>query len=86
MIQLENAIRACGADDSVKVILREIVAALNTLNTARTSVRGDIVIKDESSGVVFRGTDGNYYRQKIDVEGGTVTAIYINLGPKEPAQ
>lgn len=84
IIQLDKPITECNADESVRVILRQIVAALNSLHDGKEQVSKDIVFRDSNVGPVGMGTDGNYYRQVIKTEGEVVSADYVRLGKERP--
>jgi hypothetical protein len=84
IVQLDKAITDCNADESVKILLRQIVSALNALDNGRGQVSKDLVFRDANSGVVGQGTDGNYYRATLTTSGATVSWAFENLGKERP--
>ena len=85
IIQLDTMIEQAKDIDDVKVILRQIVNALNTLSDAKRIARQDLIFKDSTKGPVWIGTDGHYYRGTISVSGGTTTLTLTDLGTNEPS-
>jgi hypothetical protein len=84
IIQLDKSISECSADESVRVILRQIVSALNALHDGKNQSSTDVIFRDANSGPVGIGTDGNYYRGVIKTEGETVSWDFIRLGKERP--
>ena len=73
IIELESAIQQAKSVDELKPLMRLMVKALNTLNDARSHVRGTLIFHDK--GPVLRCDDGNYYLQP-----GKFTLVFT--GPK----
>jgi hypothetical protein len=84
IIQLDKSISECNADESVRVILRQIVSALNALHDGKNQSSADLVFRDANSGPVGMGTDGNYYRAIVKAEGGTISWDFVKLGKERP--
>lgn len=82
IIQLDKAISDLKAEEDVKTLLRQIVAAINALDEGRSNVSSDIVFKDTTKGVVGQGTDGNYYRATIVTSGETPSWSFEKVAKK----
>jgi len=78
MIELDREIQQIETLDDVKPLLRTIVRTINTLGGAENQIRGDLAFYD--GGPVMRGTDGNYYRLKIEFSSGSPTIGYTLIG------
>lgn len=83
VLRLDKAIESVEELDDVKIILRQLTSAVNTLSEAKNKMRGDVVIKDPAKGMVLRGPSGEYFR--VTIEDLSPTNITLtNLGKGEP--
>jgi hypothetical protein len=81
MLDIDSAIQRMESIEDLKPLLKLVVSSVNTLNDARSSVKGDLIFKN--GGVVLRCTDGNYYRVNLTLSGG-VPSIELTLVGKNP--
>jgi hypothetical protein len=79
MITLDTAIQSAKDIDDIKVILRQIVSALNTLDDARQYIRSDVKMLSDSTGIVWKATDGNEYKQTVSAVGGIGSIVLTKL-------
>lgn len=84
MINLDQSIEAAKEVEDIKVILRQIVSAVNQLETSGSKARRDVVFPEDDSGPVVRADDGAYYRLKAEAVGGTFSWSYAHLGKTVP--
>ena len=78
MIDLDSAIQSARNVEDLKPLLRLMAKALNTLNDARSEVRGDMVFHD--GGPVLRGADGNYQRLSLTLSSGAPAISFTSVG------
>jgi hypothetical protein len=78
MIDLNSAIQSARNVEDLKPLMRLMVKAINTLNDARSEVRGDLVFHD--GGPVLRGADGNYQRLTLTLSGSSPVVSFTSVG------
>ena len=78
MLNLDGAIQAARNVEDLKPLLLMILSAINTLNDARSQVRGDLVFHDK--GMVMRCNDGKYYRVLLELSSGTPELTFTLIG------
>jgi len=86
MITLDKQIEQADAKEDLKVLLRQIVAAINALENSMKFQRRDIVFKDQDKGPVTIATDGKYYRMKVAISSGSPTIAFTELGDELPKE
>ena len=86
MITLDKQIEQADAKEDLKVLLRQIVAAINALENSMKFQRRDIVFKDQDKGPVMIGTDGKYYRARVAIDAGTPLVTLTELGDELPKE
>ena len=78
IIELESAIQQATSVDELKPLMRLMVKALNTLNDARSHVRGTLIFHDK--GPVLRCDDGNYYLLTVKLSSGVPAIVLTSIG------
>ena len=78
MLNMDGAIRAAKDVEDLKPLIIMLQSAINTLNDARSQVRGDLVFHDK--GMVMRCNDGKYYRVLLKLSSGTPELTFTLIG------